>query len=182
MDIQYLDRQYVAGLGIRHRDGAGERVEAVPVKSVDDVYGGVWPYLSVRDLAGVVDDRVSRLDREHRFLLVVPDVVDPIFRKVMCLRHAANLLLSSLSSNILSQFAATLSSEMALLQAVRSRQVGGPLPYSLRVANRDLGQASRRVQAERRGEQTQDTRGSSVLSDSAPSPPISTRTRAASSA
>src|SRR5215211_8246290 len=94
MDIQYLDRQYVAGLGIRHRDGAGERVEAVPVKSVDDVYGGVWPYLSVRDLAGAVDDRVARLDREHRLLLVVPDVVDPVLRKVVRLRHAANLLVA----------------------------------------------------------------------------------------
>src|SRR5688500_17693715 len=92
MDIQYLDRQYVAGFGIRHRDGARERVEAVPVESVKDLHGGVWPYLSVRDLAGVVDDRVSRLDREHRLLLVVPDVVDPIFWKVMRLRHAPNLL------------------------------------------------------------------------------------------
>src|SRR5215203_106414 len=68
MDVKDLDRQYVAGLGIRHRDGASERVEAVPVKSVEGVYGGVWPYLSVRDLAGVVDDRVYRLDREHRLL------------------------------------------------------------------------------------------------------------------
>src|SRR5215218_8658953 len=92
MDIQYLDRQYVAGLGVRHCDGTSERVEAVPVKSVEDVYGGVWPYLSVRDFSGVVDDRVLRLDREHRLLLVVPDVVDLIFWKVMRLWHAANLL------------------------------------------------------------------------------------------
>src|SRR5215212_4468968 len=92
MDIQYLHRQYVAGLGVRHCDGAGERVEAVPVESVEDVYGGVWPYLSIGDLAGVVDDRVFRLDREHRLLLVVPDVVDLIFWKVMCLWHAAGLL------------------------------------------------------------------------------------------
>ena len=92
MHIQYLDRQYVARLGVRHRDGAGERVEAIPVEIGEGVHGGVWPYLSVRDLAGVVDDRVSRLDREHRLLLVVPDVVDPIFWKVMRLRHAANLL------------------------------------------------------------------------------------------
>src|SRR5215207_3902110 len=90
MDVKDLDRQYVAGLGIRHRDGASERVEAVPVKSVEGVYGGVWPYLSVRDLAGVVDDRVARLDREHRLLLVVPDVVDPVLRKIMrpCHRQA----------------------------------------------------------------------------------------------
>src|SRR5215208_1365379 len=92
MHIQYLDRQYVAGLGTRHRHGAGERVEAVPVKSIEDVCGGVWPYLSVRDLAGVVDDRVARFDGELRLLLVVPDVVDPIFWKVMRLRHAASLL------------------------------------------------------------------------------------------
>ena len=92
MDVQYLDRQYVTGLCIRHRDGAGERVEAVPVKPVEDVYGGIRPYLSVRDLPRVVDDRVSRLDREHRLLRVVPDVVDPIFWKVMRLRHSPNLL------------------------------------------------------------------------------------------
>jgi hypothetical protein len=58
MDIQDLDRQYVARLGVRYRDGAGERVEAVPVETREDVRGGVWPYLSVRDLAGVVDDRI----------------------------------------------------------------------------------------------------------------------------
>src|SRR3712207_1136045 len=129
MDIQYLDRQYVAGLGVRHRDGARERVEAVPVKSVENVYGGVWPYLSIRDLAGVVDDRISRFDRERRLLLVVPDVVDPIFRKVMRLRHAANLLVSSLSLNILSQFAASLSSERTTGRDVLDMDGGFSTPF-----------------------------------------------------
>jgi hypothetical protein len=81
-----------ARFGVRHRNGAGERVEAVPVEAREDVCGGVWPYLSVRDLAGVVDDRVAWLDREHGLLLVVPDVMDPIFWKRMRPRHAANLL------------------------------------------------------------------------------------------
>jgi hypothetical protein len=40
--------------GVRHRNGAGERVEAVPVEAREDVCGGVWPYLSVRDLALVL--------------------------------------------------------------------------------------------------------------------------------
>jgi hypothetical protein len=40
----------------------------------------------------VVDDRVAWLDREHGLLLVVPDVMDPIFWKRMRPRHAANLL------------------------------------------------------------------------------------------
>jgi hypothetical protein len=83
VDIQHLDRQNVAGLGVPHRDGTGERVEAVPVEGVQDAGVGVGAYLPVRDLAGVVDDRVVRLDRNDRFLLVVPDVVDPVFGKVV---------------------------------------------------------------------------------------------------
>src|SRR5215207_11689534 len=102
MDIQYFNRQNVARFGLRHRNGAGERVEAVPVEAREDVCGGVWPYLSVRDLAGVVDDRVAWLDREHRLLLVVPDVMDPIFWKVVRLRHAVYLLVVP-ALNILSQ-------------------------------------------------------------------------------
>src|SRR5215204_4660235 len=113
MYIQNLDRQYVARLGVRHGNGACERVEAVPVEAREDVRGGVWPYLSVRDLAGVVNDRVAWLDREHGLLLVVPDVMDPIFWKVVRLRHAVYLLVVP-ALNILSQFAASLSSEKAL--------------------------------------------------------------------
>jgi hypothetical protein len=37
------------------------------------------------------------------------------------------------------------------LQEVRSRQVGGPLPYPLRIANRDLGRGSRGVLPVRMG-------------------------------
>jgi len=133
MDIQYLNRQYVAGLGVRHCDGAGERVEAVPVKSVEDVYGGVWPYLSVGDLAGVVDDRVFRLDREHRLLLVVPDVMDLIFWKVMRLWHAANLLVVhfrgySLNSRLLIPVRRLQALEEGLSMSRAAILKGGELP------------------------------------------------------
>src|SRR5215213_9646643 len=134
MDIKYLHRQYVAGLGVRHCDGAGERVEAVPVKSVEDVYGGVWPYLSVGDLAGVVDDRVFRLDREYRLLLVVPNVVDPIFWKVMRLWHAANLLVVhfrgySLNSRLLFPVRQLQALEEGLSMSRAAILKGGELPW-----------------------------------------------------
>jgi hypothetical protein len=53
---------------------------------VEGVHGGVRSYLSVRDLAGVVDDRVARLDRDLGRLnrtsgdgiLLVVERVDPL--------------------------------------------------------------------------------------------------------
>jgi len=65
VNVQDLDRKYVARLDVCHRDGAGERIEAVPVEFSEGVRGGIGPYLSIRDLAGAVDDR------EHRLLLIV---------------------------------------------------------------------------------------------------------------
>ena len=47
MNIQDLDRQYVARLGVRHRDGPGERVEAVPVETLQGAGVGVRSYLAV---------------------------------------------------------------------------------------------------------------------------------------
>jgi hypothetical protein len=35
VNIEDLDGQNVAWFGVRHRDGSGERVEAVPIESVE---------------------------------------------------------------------------------------------------------------------------------------------------
>src|SRR5215203_4030788 len=110
MDIDDLDGQYVTGLGVGQRDGTREWVEAVPVEARENAGVGIGPDLSVRDLASVVDDRVARLDRKGVFELVVPDVVNSVFGEVMCLRHAADLLVVR-SLKVLSQFASYLSSE-----------------------------------------------------------------------
>ena len=91
-------------------DGAGQRVQAVPVEGGEGIGGGVGRDLAVADLAGVVDDRVAWRDGESGIQLVVPDIVDLVLRIVVRLRHSCEPpLFSCLSRSVLSQLAAKFS-------------------------------------------------------------------------
>jgi hypothetical protein len=88
VDVENLDLNDVAGLGALYPYGTRQRVEAFPVEGAKDLRGGVRGDLAVAHLAGAVDDRVAGGDGEDGVQLVVPDVVDLVFRKVVRLRHS----------------------------------------------------------------------------------------------